>query len=126
MTKLETILCVDDDPEVGQALEAALSEAFTVFLAEDCQEALTLIEATKPDLFLVDLVLPEISGPDTLDALQACLGFHETPGILLTANSQFATFSEARPPQLLGVITKPFDPAQLRERVIKLWDTYMT
>lgn len=125
MAKLETILCVDDDADIGEALEAALSPEFTVLLAQNCEEAVKLTQQSSPDLFIVDLVLPDISGPETLEKLQQCLNCTETPGMILTSNNQFATFSEPRPPHLLGVLTKPFDPAQLRERVVKLWDEYM-
>ncbi|MDG9728997.1 response regulator [Ignatzschineria sp. RMDPL8A] len=124
---LRRILCIDDDQDILSIIEFSLSEVggFEVKACASGKAALACVDEFKPELFLIDVMMPEMSGPETLNALQALPEFENTPAIFLTANVQFAAYSEARPPKMLGVLTKPFDPMQLSERITKLWEEHM-
>ena len=126
-SSLKRILCIDDDPDILSIIEFSLTEGggYEVAICHSGQEALTVVEGFQPQLFLVDVMMPQMSGPETLDALQSIPAFENTQAIFLTANVQFAAYCEAAPPKMLGVLTKPFDPMQLSERLQALWSEYM-
>ncbi len=123
---LKKILCIDDDPDILSIIEFALLHVggFEVKTCSSGSEALKEAEAFAPQLFVIDVMMPNMSGPETLAALHAIPSLSQIPAIFLTANAQFAAYSEAHPPVMLGVLTKPFDPMQLAERVNKLWSQY--
>ena len=128
MTKpLTKILCIDDDPDILAIIEFSLTEVgnFEVLACNSGADALLRAEAFKPDLFLIDVMMPKMSGPETLTALHSLPVFESTPAVFLTANAQFSAYSEPHPPKMLGVLTKPFDPMQLSEKIHKLWAQYM-
>lgn len=124
---LKKILCTDDDPDILAIIEFSLTEVgdFEVLACNSGDNALLQAEAFRPDLFLIDVMMPRMSGPETLTALHAIPIFKSTPAIFLTANAQFSAYSEPHPPQILGILTKPFDPMQLPIKILKLWEEYM-
>ncbi len=124
---LTKILCIDDDPDILSIIEFSLVEVgkFEVLACGSGAEALEAVTTFEPQLFLIDVMMPNMSGPETLEALQSLAAFSETPAVFLTANTQFSTYSEAHPPKMLGVLTKPFDPMQLPEKINKLWKQHM-
>lgn len=124
---LKKILCIDDDLDILSIIEFSLADVggFEVKACSSGAQALEIAEDFSPQLFLIDVMMPNMSGPETLAALHDKACFAMTPAIFLTANAQFAVYSEAHPPKMLGVLTKPFDPMQLSERISKLWDQYM-
>lgn len=124
MLMLERILLVTED--------ASLQEKFRgLFNAEQCQYCFHYAEAARllnagytPDLIIVDLILPVITGAETLDLLQKQLAPKEVPGIIVTQNDRLVLHSLPRPPALLGIISKKADPLILFERIKKLWEEY--
>ncbi|HJW89562.1 MAG TPA: response regulator transcription factor [Anaerolineales bacterium] len=109
------ILVVDDKPELRTLLKAYLAEeGFEVVLAGDGQEALFVARREKPDLILLDLMMPEMGG---YDFMRAYRGEAETPVIILTAKLE-------ENDKVLGLelgaddyVTKPFSPRELTARV---------
>ena len=86
-TQQASILVVEDDLGTGALLRELLtSEGYDVFWTQDGDEALDLIKAGKPDLVLLDVMLPRTSGYDICRRIKAVEG-HFTPVILLTARS---------------------------------------
>lgn len=124
---LKKILCIDDDQDILSIIEFSLAEVggYEIKACNSGAEALKVAEEFMPQLFVIDVMMPGMSGPETLGELHKKEVFMSTPAIFLTANANFAAYSEAKPPKLLGVLTKPFDPMQISERIQKLWDTYM-
>lgn len=112
----QKILIVDDEQSIRTLLNYNLKQAnFTTVLAEDGQEAIELVEAEKPDLILLDLMLPKIDGIDVCKTLRT-KGFN-TPIIMLTAKSD--EFDK-----VLGLeigaddyMTKPFSPREVVARI---------
>ena len=83
------VLLVDDSKFFRMANEHALSNAgFEVSAAADGEEALQVVNDKLPDIILLDMMLPKISGPDVLKALKANPATMDIPVIVLTSLSQ--------------------------------------
>jgi two-component system KDP operon response regulator KdpE len=102
------ILVVDDDPGVRGVLRRFLSEkGYSVATAEDGETALRMIRESAPDVLLIDVYLPGISGIDVLYTLE-----HEGRGVPTLAFSGMPDDEMARETMLMGAddfILKPFD-----------------
>lgn len=111
----ETILVVDDEPKITQLARDYLVESgFKVLTSGDGVQALAIARQEKPDLIVLDLMLP---GMDGLDVCRAIRKESDLPIIMLTARAEEAD-------QLIGLelgaddyITKPFSPRALVARV---------
>ncbi len=109
------ILVVDDKPELRTLLKSYLTqEGFQVVVASDGREALYVARNEKPDLILLDLMMPEMGG---YDFMRAYSRESETPVIILTARLE-------ENDKVLGLelgaddyVTKPFSPRELTARV---------
>jgi two-component system alkaline phosphatase synthesis response regulator PhoP len=112
MTK---ILVVDDDPGIVKLVRAYLEQAgYYVFTAQDGKKALQIFRHDKPDLVVLDLMLPEMDGWDVCRALRK---ESDVPIIMLTARVEESD-------KLIGLelgaddyVTKPFSPRELVARV---------
>lgn len=124
MKQLDNILFVCADETFDQKLSEILGP--NVYrLATDVDEAMALLDSGyMPDLMVVDLVLPKLTGAETLDQLQKRVNPKEIPGIMMTNNDRLVLYSMARVPELLGVMSKKGDATLLYERIKKLWDDY--
>ena len=122
------VLVVDDEPHIGQIIRTRLEQGpFTVMLAGDGPEALALLEAHRDTrLVVLDLMLPGMSGLDILRTLRQDPRWESLPCLVLTAAGQDAQFREAQALGAADVLTKPFSPRRLFERVLMLTDTPST
>lgn len=107
----ETILIVEDDSAISRLLDVYLSnKGYTVLTAERGQEALDICRSTPPDLILLDVRLPDISGYDVGMALRATPDTQNIPIVVLTAfterNDRMIAHNTVRADYFLG---KPFD-----------------
>jgi two-component system phosphate regulon response regulator PhoB len=115
------ILVVDDEPEAVELVEFNLKQAgFSVVTAADGAEALNKARAASPNLIVLDLMLPEISGLEVCKMLRRDPATAGVPIIMLTAKA-------AEIDRVLGLelgaddyITKPFSPRELVLRIQKL------
>ena len=86
MTDRICVLVVDDEPSFREGLRVALEgEGFAVELAGDGEEALAMFESTRPDLVLLDVMLPRMSG---IDVCQRIRGQADTPVIMVSAKRE--------------------------------------
>lgn len=91
-----TILVVDDDATLTKLYSVALSaRGYRVLTASNGEEAMTTAEQEKPDLILLDIMMPEIHGLHVLDILKSTPGMEDTKIIMLTALSDLATKERA-------------------------------
>ncbi len=119
------ILVVDDEPHIGLILRTRLEQGpFSVLLASDGPEAFEHL-AAHPDVALVilDLMLPGMRGTEILSLLRADARWRHLPCLILTAAGQDAQLREAESLGVAGVMTKPFSPRRLFERVTSLTRT---
>ncbi|OZB11408.1 MAG: two-component system response regulator, partial [Marinobacter sp. 34-60-7] len=117
MPDKKTLLIVDDEPVNLNVLRTILSDDYELLFAKDGQRALTLANAERPDLILLDIMMPAQSGYEVCAALKASSATRAIPVIFVTALSDVD--DEARGLELgaADYITKPVNPAIVRARV---------
>ncbi len=115
----ETILLIEDDPHLRRFVAANLAvEGYRVLQAGDGDAGLDLIARERPDLVLVDLMLPGTSGWDVLARLQACAD--PTPAAAITAAAGAEDQQRARALGARDYLIKPLGAAELVRRVRRL------
>ena len=114
-----SILIIDDEEDVKEIAQMGLEMAadWQVITASSGKEGLKLAASTQPDAILLDLMMPEWDGKETLKQLKANQKTATIPVILMTAKTQSAIASELTKLDLAGVITKPFRPLQLPAQI---------
>ncbi|NJD19553.1 MAG: response regulator [Gemmatimonadetes bacterium] len=113
------ILVADDEPHIRRILATLLESAgYTVRQACDGREALDALDSPQPpDVFLLDLMMPEASGMDVLDSIRSHPHHRHTPVIILTAKGQDADRDAALEAGADDFVTKPFSPRKLLSRI---------
>jgi len=120
---LNKILYVEDEPDIQAVAKLALESVggFEVLICSSGAEALEQATAFKPDVFLLDVMMPGMEGPDTLVALLKTEDLENTPAIFLPAKALPVGVKRYKNLGALGVIPKPFDPMTLAEQVKEIW-----
>jgi len=116
------ILHVDDEPDIREvaALSLAIDPKIIVRSAKSGLEALEQLDSGwKPDVVLLDVMMPDLDGPGTLERIRQRPAHVDTPVIFMTARAQPSEQARFIAMGAIAVITKPFDPvtlaAQIRE-----------
>ncbi|MBI4871610.1 MAG: response regulator [Candidatus Riflebacteria bacterium] len=124
MSSLSRILYVEDEPDIRMVARMALESVggFTLEVCSSGKEALEKVAAFKPDLILLDVMMPGLDGPATLAALRALETCAKTPVIFMTAKVQPSELARFRALGALEVISKPFDPMTLSAAVTAIWE----
>ncbi len=118
MTASKRILVVDDEPAIREMVDFALSRAgFEVRHAEDARTALGAIADDRPNLILLDWMLPDISGIDLARRLKKDEAAREIPIIMLTARSEEHDRVRGLDVGADDYVTKPFSPRELVARI---------
>ena len=119
--KKQTILCVDDDKKNLELLEAVLlPHGYALHFSESGEDALKWIATKIPDLILLDIMMPGLSGLEVLGRLRANERTRSIPVILLTALSAAENKSKGLEMGCDEFISKPFDMIELIVRVRSL------
>jgi diguanylate cyclase (GGDEF)-like protein len=114
----ETILVVDDDPDIARFVEVNLRSAgYDVAVAGDGEEALEKAGAVRPDLVLLDVMMPRIDGFEVAQRLRKNPQTANTSIIMLTAKALSADKVTGLQSGADDYIIKPFDPIELLARV---------
>ena len=113
------IMMVDDEPTTMAVIRSFLKEDgyqnFT--LIDDASQALTVLGQNLPDLLLLDLMMPEVSGFDILKAVRASPKFRHLPVIILTSSEKTEDKLDCLDLGATDFLGKPVDPSELRLRV---------
>jgi two-component system, OmpR family, alkaline phosphatase synthesis response regulator PhoP len=113
-----SILVVDDDPKIVRVVEINLTQAgYQVRTAADGEEALAAATQERPDLVLLDVMMPRLDGFDTLKRLKADPALTDIPVVMLTARAQDEDVFEGYGTGAQWYLTKPFEPEELRQVV---------
>jgi two-component system KDP operon response regulator KdpE len=109
------VLVADDQPEITKLVSLSLeNEGFRVITAPDGPSALVQLSDTNPDVLLVDVVMPGMSG---IDVLREARASHPVPVILLADRGAVADISQALDLGADDYVVKPFNTAELAARV---------
>jgi len=116
----KTVLVVDDDRPMRALCRASLEEAgFRVLEAAGGEEALESVRDERPDLILLDIMMPGISGWEVTSALLADRSTDQIPIIFISARRELADRVRAFGLGAQDYVTKPFDPTALAKTVAK-------
>ena len=105
------ILVVDDDINIRVAMKISL-DGYDVVLAEDGQQAIALVDWEKPDLILMDIMMP---GMDGISAAENILQRHNVPIIFISGIADKVVVPAGL--SRFAPIQKPFDPFELRSKI---------
>jgi DNA-binding response OmpR family regulator len=121
MGELRRVLCVEDEQDIHEIVRLA-SEMVGGLAVKTCSsgsEAVAEAAVFAPDLILLDVMMPGMNGPATLQALRQIPAIAEVPIAFMTAKTDSSEIAELKQLGALMVIAKPFDPmrlaAQLRD-----------
>jgi len=125
MKKHPCIMVVDDEKDMLRLLELSLElEGYGVVKAADGISALAMLDECKPDLVILDIVMP---GPDGYQVLQSIRQRSNVPVVILTARRETTSLHKALALGADDYVTKPFRPLELMARIkAKLGGSKMT
>jgi len=120
---MRQVLVVDDDDDIRALVVLKLQQAgFETRAAEDGTVALAQVAEERPDLLVLDLMMPEMSGYDVLRELRRANETRTLPVLLLSARSQQTDFELGFELGADDYIVKPFGPRALVDRVRAILD----
>lgn len=124
MSELKRILYVEDEPDIQAVAKIALEAVgnFELLVCSSGEEALTKVVEFSPDLLLLDVMMPGMDGPTTLNALWQIPEIKSKPAIFMTAKVQPDEVAGIKAIGALDVIAKPFDPMTLSEQIKTIWN----
>ena len=122
----KTILCIEDEPQMIDLIRLILeTEGYVVLGARGGQEGLDLMRTEKPDMILLDLMMPEMDGGDVFHHMKEEVELRDIPVIVVTAKA--APIDKVLWINVAKVddyVTKPFGPRELVESVEKVFAKY--
>ena len=122
---LKRIMYVDDDPDLQDIVRLGLETrgGFTVTCCDTGNQALEEIKIFKPDLMILDMLLPGMSGLQLLERMRELRGVPWIPVIFLTSKISPQQVEEYKKLGVIGVINKPLNPLELRHQVREIWES---
>jgi DNA-binding response OmpR family regulator len=112
------ILVVDDDPNIMRTLHDRLERnGYDVITASNGKDGLQVALEEKPDVVLLDIIMPIMDGHEMLEALRRQPFGQEPSVIMFTARSQVQDISRANASGIDDYVVKPFDLSELLERI---------
>lgn len=120
---LQRIMLVEDEEDIRAVAKLAL-EAIGGFTLKTCASgahALEALETFRPQLILLDVMMPQMDGPSTLRSIREKPDFATIPAIFMTAKVQPEEIQAYLSEGAVDVIPKPFDPMSLSEQIRDIW-----
>ncbi len=117
----KTLLVIDDDRDIREVAKTVLElvGGFNVIVADSGQHGVSFAQQARPDAILLDLMMPDLDGQQTLAQLKLLPETVSIPVIMLTAKVQ-ANKHELVSKGAAGVLVKPFDPMQLPDQICEI------
>lgn len=110
----ETILVVDDSPTICKLVELSLTKAsYRVETARNGESGVEAAQAHRPDLILLDFLLPDMKGDDVCRAISGNVSLASVPVIVMSAKGEEISECFAVMPNVVNIISKPFSPDAL-------------
>ncbi|MAX73203.1 response regulator [Alterinioella nitratireducens] len=123
---LKKILHVDDDQDIRTITQMSL-EMVGGFELQQCasgKEALIVAPQFQPDLLLLDVMMPEMSGEELWHKLMEMPEFAATPAIFMTAKVEKSFLTHLLVDGALAIVEKPFDPMELSQQITEAWTAH--
>src|SRR4026207_1105889 len=115
---LSRILVIEDEPANIETLSALLKErGHQINIATNGRQALQVLERIRPDLILLDIMMPEMDGFETCRRIKASTAWREIPIIFLTAKADTADIVRGFELGAVDYVAKPFNAHELLARV---------
>ena len=112
---LATVLICDDEPSLRELIRISLDGPYSFAEADDGEKSLEIARRLRPDVIILDMMMPRLSGLEVLSEIRGDRGLAETPVIVLTA--QPSTKDEALRCGADIVMVKPCEPEQITAAV---------
>lgn len=124
MKDLKKILYAEDEPDIQMVVEAVVQamSSYEIKICANGKLLLDCVEEYKPDLILLDVMMPEMDGPATFKNLKANEKTKDIPVVFMTAKAQAHEVKIFEESGAIGIITKPFDPVNLCSEIEKIWN----
>ena len=117
------ILIVDDEPNIVLSLEFLMEQSgFDVAVARDGEEALAQMASFRPDLVLLDVMLPRLNGYEVCQRIRATPDWARVKVLMLSAKGRELDLSKGMALGADGYVTKPFSTRDLVDQVRRLLD----
>jgi CheY-like chemotaxis protein len=118
------VLIVDDEPHMVRVAEFSLAKGgFELFVGHNGRQALDLAARLKPDLIVMDVLMPEMDGLTALRHLKQDPGTASIPVIMISARGHVMTRQDAEGSGAAIFLTKPFSPTVLLQEARRLTGT---
>ncbi len=123
MAELKKILYVEDEPDIQMIARVALENVggFELLVCSSGAEAVEKAASFNPDLLLLDVMMPGMDGPTTLQELRKIPQVAHTPVMFMTAKIQAQEVEFLKSLNVADVIAKPFDPMGLANNIRESW-----
>ncbi len=116
------ILIVDDEKDIVQTFQDRLEmDGYPIIIAENGKEGLEKVIKEKPDIILLDVIMPDMDGFEMLEALRKYPEGEECSVIMLTVRSQKKDVARAEACGVEGYLVKPFDLDEMLEKIESVW-----
>ena len=118
---MKTILIVDDEVDIRDILRIRLANqpGFRILEAANGSDALELTRQQRPDLIILDWLMPGFSGMEVLKALRESPELTTIPVIMMTVKSELSAQAQGKAMGVVAYLIKPFDATRLMETVQK-------
>jgi CheY-like chemotaxis protein len=122
---LQSLFSVDDDDDIREIVELALGLDGSIRVSSSAggEQALAEMREQRPDLVVLDVMMPGMDGPAMFDRMRADPQLQHIPVIFMTAKANPQEVARFRDLSAIGVIAKPFDPMALGAQVRALWNS---
>jgi DNA-binding response OmpR family regulator len=115
------ILIVDDEPNIVMTLEYAFKKQdFEVFIARDGSEALHILEINNPDVILLDIMMPNVDGYQTLKYIKSQDSLQATKVVFLTAKNKVSDIEKGLKLGADKYLIKPFSVKKIVSEILEL------
>ena len=124
MDDFQRVMCVEDDPDIRTILDFSLQRlgGYQLKLCASGAEALATVADFGPQLVLLDVMMPGLSGPQTLEQLRQLPAMRGVPVVFLTAKALRGEVEDLLTFGASGIIVKPFDPVSLPKDIRIYWE----
>lgn len=118
------VLIIDDEPTILKLLNFVLAKSYHVTLKNNGYEAVQWLEnGNKPDLIILDIVMPYFNGTDFFQSLKVSGLFSDIPVIMLTGDSNVENLASQLSFPVDVIMKKPFNPEKLKNAIESIFES---